>query len=365
MDNTIVDITIGGLLHDIGKLVYRSGDHREHSGSGKELAEEIGTFNENVLDCIAYHHFKRMANASIAQDSPAYITYIADNISSGADRREAASEEGAAGGFDPTVPLASVFNILNNNDEHLSYAADTLEHKRGINFPSRNAKPYDAAYYNGILRGMVGELKHVKCSREYLSSISKIMECYTSYVPSSTSKDEQPDISLFDHSKTTAAIACCIYEYLSENGITDYKQTLFARAEKFYDEKCFLLFSCDMSGIQDFLYTVSGEKMLKSLRARSYYLEIMLEHIIDEILDRVGLPRVNLIYSGGGHAYILMANTEKTVRILDTIERELNVWFLNNFKTALYIASSYYACSGNDLKNRPSGSYSNIYKNDY
>ena len=36
-----------------------------------------------------------------------------------------------------------------------------------------------------------------------------------------------------------------------ENNISDYKETLFKGASGFYDKKVFLLFSMDMSGIQD------------------------------------------------------------------------------------------------------------------
>lgn len=38
---------------------------------------------------------------------------------------------------------------------------------------------------------------------------------------------------------------------------------------------------------------------MKSLRGRSFYLELFIEHIIDEILSNLELSRVNLIYSGG------------------------------------------------------------------
>jgi CRISPR-associated protein Csm1 len=66
------------------------------------------------------------------------------------------------------------------------------------------------------------------------------------------------------------------------------------------------MFSCDISGIQQFIYTISSEKALKALRSRSFYLEIMMENLIDEILEKIGLSRANLIYSGGGHCYILL-----------------------------------------------------------
>ena len=54
---------------------------------------------------------------------------------------------------------------------------------------------------------------------------------------------------------------------------------------KNFIKRSFLLLSMDMSGIQDFIYNISGSKALKSLRSRSFYLEIMLEVIVDQLLE--------------------------------------------------------------------------------
>lgn len=82
-----------------------------------------------------------------------------------------------------------------------------------------------------------------------------MLEANLSYVPSSTSKNEIADISLFDHVKLTAAMASCIYQYLEEQKITDYKNELFTNGKAFYQKDAFILYSMDISGIQDFIYT--------------------------------------------------------------------------------------------------------------
>lgn len=101
----------------------------------------------------------------------------------------------------------------------------------------------------------------------------------------------------------------------------NYKQRLFINAEKFYDEEMFLLYSMDISGIQNFIYTIGEKGALKGLRARSFYLEIMMEHIVDELLEKLSLSRANLIYAGGGHCYLLLANTDDTRDILEHYEK--------------------------------------------
>lgn len=63
---------------------------------------------------------------------------------------------------------------------------------------------------------------------EYLNSLLAVMEANLTYVPSSTSKGELSDISLFDHVKLTAAIASCMYDYLNENHLK-YKEELLVK----------------------------------------------------------------------------------------------------------------------------------------
>ena len=84
-----IKLTIGSLLHDIGKIVYRSGDGRNHSQSGYQyLMEEAGIQETEILNCVRFHHGANLKAADIADKDLAYITYFADNIAAAADRRE-------------------------------------------------------------------------------------------------------------------------------------------------------------------------------------------------------------------------------------------------------------------------------------
>ena len=52
-----IKLMIGSLLHDIGKVVYRSGDGRNHSLSGYEyLKIEAHISDDDILYCVRYHH---------------------------------------------------------------------------------------------------------------------------------------------------------------------------------------------------------------------------------------------------------------------------------------------------------------------
>lgn len=356
-----VRLIIGGLLHDIGKVIYRQGgDRRNHSQSGYDyLREEAEIRDEEILNCVQFHHYDQLKHAKILQNDKAYIVYMADNVASAADRRKNDTEER---GFEPTLPLQSVFNILNGNQENLFYKPAQLNPKGEINYPQTEKIPFSELFYTEIKQKITENLKGMFLNQEYINSFLEVMEGTLSFVPSSTSKGELADISLFDHMKLTAAVASCIHAYLAEKGIENYKEVLFDRGASFYETEAFLLCSMDISGIQDFIYTISSKNALRTLRARSFYLEIMMEHIIDSLLEKMNLSRANLIYSGGGHCYLLLPNTEWAKKTVDDFLSQTNHWFLKHFQTTLYIAGGYASCSSNTLKNMPVGSYAELFR---
>ena len=89
MKDKQIKLTIGSLLHDIGKVAYRAGDHRQHSESGADfLRGVLKDFDAEILNCVKYHHAANLRTASINSNALAYITYFADNVASAVDRRE-------------------------------------------------------------------------------------------------------------------------------------------------------------------------------------------------------------------------------------------------------------------------------------
>lgn len=354
-----VKLAIGALLHDIGKLLYRYNDGRNHSRSGYEYLKDVVHIEDRkILEQVLYHHASLLKNARIENNSLAYITYIADNIASASDRRKTQEEEP---GFDREMSLQSIFNLLNCNDEKLCYSPEQLN--ENINYPTSVSTGFDEIFYGKIVNEIEKNLRGITWNKNYLNSLLEVLEAQLSYIPSSTMKSEVADISLYDHVKLTAAIAASIKEWLDENNISDYKETLFKGATGFYGKKVFLLFSMDMSGIQDFIYTIASKNALKMLRSRSFYLEIFMENLIDELLDYIGMSRSNLIYSGGGHAYIITANTENIKQKIVEFELKINEWLLDEFKTALFLGCGYAECSANELHNEPEGTYRQIFKN--
>lgn len=334
----------GALLHDIGKVIYRGYSGKgTHSQLGAQfINDEISPLNDclnslegqRIVEQIRYHHAKEMASSlALESDSLAFITYFADNISAGMDRKNEGDDEDAKAFFDKNVELRKIFNILNgHHDDYVVAHRD----------------------YNTIRETIKKQLACIQISAQEVNSLLNLLEATTSDISSSTNRSELVDVSLYDHAKTTAGLAACIYDYFSARGITDYRKALFSgdASQLFYAEPMFLLVSCDMSGIQDFIYNISGSGALKQLRARSLYLELMMEHIVDELMERLCLNRANVLYVGGGHAYLLIPNTDWVKQTVNAFCDELKDWFIREHGIDLYAAFAWVECSADDLSNR-------------
>lgn len=361
MKDLIRQTTIAGLLHDIGKVLHRgiNVDGRAHSISGYDFLKEY-IKEKVILEAVRYHHYQDIATSKLNNNSLAYIVYLADNISAGTDRRKIEGDE--VTGFDRNRTLESVYNLLNNSDKKEAYKVAPIENK--TMYPDKPNNYIAGDDYNKLIFGLKEGLGGIDFSSEYINSLLEICEAYLSYVPSSTYLQEVSDISLFDHSKLTAAFANCILLYLKGKNTDDFKEELFTKASSFYKEKAFAMFTCDISGIQQFIYNISSKGALKSLRARSFYLEILLENLMDEILDANNLFRTNIIYTGGGHAYLILPNIDIVKDKISRIIRNANNKLLKLFKDRLYIAHGFAECSPYELMNKTGNpeDYLNIFK---
>ena len=308
--------TYGGLLHDTGKAVYRAGGQRgSHSEQGYQFLHGVlpGAGWAPALDCVRYHHAAALRGAAKAlpADSPAYIVYLADDLSAAADRREV---EGESSSFRRDLPLDSVFTHLNGS--HPGWMMPAQPQDGSLKLP-RQQQPLSASVYADAIRKLKECLPDLQPQPEWINSLLGLLETQFSCFPSSTFTGESPDVSLFDHAKTTAAIAACISEYVQANNITDLRKALFEQEKDFCQKDIFVLYTADFSRIQKFLYTVHTENALRSLRSRSFFLELLMEHYLDELLAGCGVSRANLIYSGGGHCYVLLPNTAAVNRLLE------------------------------------------------
>ncbi|MEW6617933.1 MAG: type III-A CRISPR-associated protein Cas10/Csm1 [bacterium] len=111
-----------------------------------------------------------------------------------------------------------------------------------------------------------------------------------------------------------------------------------------------LLINIDLSGIQRFIYNISSSGASKNLRSRSFFVELLSNHLIYKVLNALNLHYVNVIMNGGGNIYILSGCPKEDEDPLINIAYSLNRWFLREFNGKLYAAFSYVKCSDEELK---------------
>ena len=344
----------GALLHDIGKVCYRAMNKRiNHSKLGGDFLEQYLKLNEEterLLNCVRYHHKDYLQKAKLDKNDLAYIVYEADNIASGMDRRE---NEGEEKGFDPKLNLDSIFSVFYSDKEIQVANKYPLIYKdinKSFNYPRTDISLATNSNYEALLNKIKSHFITKDISQISINQLLQIIEEGFSYLPSSTNRAEVCDISLYVHSKITSAVASCMKLYFDEQQIQDYKKYCFNSGSKiFRNEKIYLLVSGDISGIQDFIYTIPSKGALKTLRGRSLYIDLLLEEFIDEYLEQIGLSRANVLYSGGGHFYILAPNIEDTKKAIDKLQAKMNRWLMENIGINLYLAIGMAECSANNL----------------
>lgn len=179
--------------------------------------------------------------------------------------------------------------------------------------------------YADLCRGFMDEIEALSSSNrdislpDLLTCLMTLVERYTANVPSATNL-RHPDISLFDHLRTTAAIAQSLYLYHMEKPDTPLSEM---------DDPKWLMVCGDFSGIQKFIYNLTNKGAAKGLRGRSFYIQLFCRISADFMLRELNLTRTALLYNSGGKFYLLAPAHQKD-SIVQT-QGKINQWLLNEF----------------------------------
>lgn len=205
-------------------------------------------------------------------------------------------------------------------------------------FPKRKTELSGEPDYSTIWTNFVKDFKKIPTTSfdVFAETLLSILHKYTVTVPSST--NHLPDVSLFDHAKTTAAFAVAIYDFYAEN----------KRLPKTGDTPLNLV-GADISGIQKFIYDVISKNAAKNLKGRSFYLQLLVDTIMRYTLKELNLYSANVVYSSGGGFYILASNTKDFQEKLNKIETVVSDKLFEAHKTTLFVAISSEKLSHNDL----------------
>ena len=347
------------LLHDIGKVVYRSGEVSEDAATAGATFLRSYTQQEEIVRCAGFHHKNKLELENFSNDSFAYLVYEAMLLATANDYEKL--EEGNPTYkkyFDSTMPLTSIFYTFGGAEttEPKCYSWNTEDDNysmEGVVYPTDENCSVPKEVYQKLYRRLKQSFEAKSVDAMTVNELLQTYEDSTCFVPATVGRQKRSDTSLYMHSKLTAAIATSLKLYFDEQGIHDYKRYCFTDSEEIAEEtrskETFMMISADISGIQDFIYTVPSKGALKSLRGRSVYLEILLESVIDCLLGALKLTRCNVIYSGGGHFYILAPATEEAKKVVSDMQASVNQWLLEHVGTKLYIAMGTATCSRQDL----------------
>lgn len=359
MDDTIQRITLASLLHDIGKFAQRAGREKTRDMEGEYCPTDQKTGRPSHTHVLYTDHFiehelplppelegmrsalARMASSHHKPDLSDLLEMAlcrGDCLSAGSDR---IVEEHDAGDF-KSARLVSIFDMVAlrkkneiSDSEKLHYYSLKPIDKDA--FPTSLAKSRESDY-GELFEAFLTELKKIRLDmgvRHYINSLTSLLEKYTWCIPSST-YHTLPDISLYDHALTTAAIAQALAVYHREEGGFP--------GEKSEDAKKFILFGGDLSGIQKYIFGLDkshGTGVAKLFRARSFYLQAITKSVILSLLDRLELLAAAKIMDAGGRFILLLPASARVRDVLPEFEREVQQWFVDRFRGELALNCSY------------------------
>ncbi len=371
-------IYLAALLHDIGKFYQRADKpfndkYNELSKYSKNIANDICPVNDegrfgyqhvvwtneffekhqNLFDKVPglrVHPYENKVTDNLVtfacnhhrpQTLMQSIVKMADGWSAGIDRLDPTDlEEKDYAGKNiewgktryKNVPLFSVFNKLNGGKGNSAFKLDVLNIDNV--FPAKINHKEDGiseAEYKKLWGKFTSELNDLPTDSMdgFTESLLFLLKKYTWAIPSNTM--DMADVSLFEHLKTTAAFADSIYAYYEKCpndfnwNASDDRLTL--KENKFP----VILLGVDISGIQKFIYNIASSKAAKSLKGRSFYLQLLIDSMVQRIITHPAIKATlgHVVYSSGGKFYMILPNTQNVLDALSDLKKEFEkeLWY--------------------------------------
>jgi CRISPR-associated protein Csm1 len=389
-DYTREKIYLAALLHDIGKFYQRADlmftdKYNQLSDYSKNMADDICPMND--FGKFGYQHviwtneffekvqnkiksipelkgnifvqscLDNLSNFACNHHKPQTllqsIVTLADWWSAGVDRRKPIEEDSLEKEKSikwgkeryKKIPLYSIFNTINEGKENMAFPLSPLS----INtesFPRKIEAVNDGIShmeYKKLWISFIKEFDELPSDTltVFTESLIYLLKKYTWCIPSNTM--DMANVSLFHHLKTTAAFADCFYQYYMENESAFKWNNTNKRLSLKDNVFPVLLVGCDVSGIQKFIYNISSKKAASSLKGRSFYLQLLIDSIIQKFQLHVDIKATlaHVIYSSGGKFYMLLPNTKIVKNALDKINKEVERELWYKFNGSLFVNFSH------------------------
>ena len=386
MDNKRYEIFLGALLHDIGKFWQRADEKIEKSELSDQSKKNIEYIcPQNQKNYFGYQHvlwtneffnlfekkFRELGltvnpfdaeadkedhliNFAIYHHKPnselQALIQMADWWSSGIDREkdyDGFAKENNYSNF-KNVSLMSIWEQINSKDKKFigeyGYKLKPLSIDDKTIFPEKlNEINQTSDDYKKLWTGFIEEFEKIKTDdiAAFTETLLYLLKKYTWCIPASTMKGDLPASSLYEHLKSTAALAHCFYTFKEKHSeafcFDEQQKRLTLNLDKFP----VLLFCGDISGIQSFIYNITSKKAAVSLKGRSFFVQLLTDAVIQRIIKDCDVTQGHIVYASGGKFYILLPNTDDVKIALENIESKILNGLYGKGYGDLYVCMDY------------------------
>lgn len=343
MSDNVYCCALASLLHDIGKPLQRArkSDRNTLSKDARGMedlvkyphslwtADFFFRFRNKFMELepvsrYGFENFQKLASKHHQPDSAntgEIIVHYADRASAGLDR--VMDDDGTQKDSYIKKPLVSLFTRAMIEEriapETLYYNLGKLE-KDSV-FPQDQVS-LSSEQYRLLMDDFERDFSVISTKNPivFLESVASLIIRYLWCVPSST-QEGYADIPLADHLLTTSAITAAMVVNYDETG-------------KGPQEQSFRLVSGDFSGIQNFIFSLSGQSdksIAKLLRGRSFMVNLYNILAARCVTEEFALPFINAITTAGGKFQIILPDIEKHDEVLANVRSEIESWTYNQF----------------------------------
>ena len=297
-----------------------------------------------------------LINAAAAHHKPytflQWVIATADRVASGFERKEfnrynESKDETRDGLNHFTTRLLTLFEQIRvkspASDRGLSqrYPLKPLAPRTIFPVDARDCKSRDRekakAEYKALWNAFVGDLDKIPRTHRsnwplWLDHFDSVWLAYAQAIPAATAFNVKPEVSLYDHARTTAALAVALWRWHAEHNRADEDAARSLRDRSDYAEQKFLLIQGDFFGIQNFVFATGGEtrkQAAKLLRGRSFHVGLFTELAALRLLDELALPPTSQVLNAAGKFLIVAPKTDAVRETLTKLRKEFDRWCLD------------------------------------
>ncbi len=398
-------VAFAALMHDVGKLYQRTGLPQQHAHWEEHLSiycplQKAGYYShqhaaatalaydefENLLPDTKSQHAPFAPHHRVSKDSPLEDSLVnvaalhhkpntflqwciaaADRAASGLDRQQFDEYNKAEDRRDDYLCKRLMVSF-----EELERPLDRAYHHEYPLLPLNINALYPVQRQNGLQRQneyghlwehFLDNLRLIPKSHRlswplWLSHFEEAWLSTAHAIPSATAFGTRPDVSLYDHSKVTAALAVALWRWHSDQQHDAEHALTTLKLGTNDDTKKFLFIQGDFCGIQNFIFgqkATTQKAAAKLLRGRSAYVTLLTELAALRVLESLELPISAQIMNAAGKFTIIAPNTEEVRTNLEQTQKDLDGWFLEHTfgLTSVVLASCPASCSDLRQENYP------------